>query len=121
MEWYAAHAIMYLEYTDGLPQEEYTVWENIFLVEAEDETKALKKSAILAASDEDIKGEHGTVEQGRPGRWLFAGIRKLVRCVDSPTRPDDGSEVTYSTYLVDSADEARALAAGEALTLKYLE
>ncbi|MEA5076299.1 MAG: DUF4288 domain-containing protein [Coriobacteriia bacterium] len=121
MEWYAAHAIMYLEYTDGLPQNEYTVWENVFLVEAEDEAKALDKSAILAGSDQDINGEHGTIEQGRPGRWLFAGIRKLVRCIDSPSRPDDGSEITYSTYLVGSAGAARALAAGETLTLEYLE
>jgi Domain of unknown function (DUF4288) len=46
MMWYAAHVIMYVVFKDG-QQGNYTVWENVFLVEGTDDRVALKKAEDL--------------------------------------------------------------------------
>lgn len=91
--WYTAHAVVVLRLKEGA-QDEFRVWENIFLVKAESEEEALKKAEIRSREDE---GEDGLTLDGQPAEFVFLGLRKLVRCVDGENRPTDGTEVTYNT------------------------
>jgi hypothetical protein len=50
--------------------------------------------------------------EGRPASWVFAGVRKLVKCDSDPEPPRHGTEVTYSEFSVDSLGTLRELAAG---------
>ncbi|MBE0416222.1 MAG: DUF4288 domain-containing protein [Coriobacteriia bacterium] len=121
MNWYAAHTVLFLEYTDGGPQDEYVMWENVYLVAADTDEQAQIRATEYARNDEDSDGSHGTVVEGRPARWVFAGIRKLIACVDSDSRPDDGTEVTYSTFSVQTQDELDAFVSGKPVQVSYLE
>jgi uncharacterized protein DUF4288 len=110
MTWYAAHVIMYVRFTDG-QQDSYPVWENVFLVESANEETARTRAEELGRGGEgDSTGSMKWA--GRPGSWVFAGVRKLVKCDSDPEPPRHGTEVTYSEFSVDSLDTLRELAAG---------
>jgi hypothetical protein len=121
MPWFAAHAVMYFKRKEG-PQEHFSVWENVLLVEARDGEDAMAKAEARAREDEgDSSGS--LVWGGHPARLVFAGIRKLLTVAHEAAGDviGHGDEVTYSEFEV--ADEAavRALAAGEEVSLKYVE
>jgi hypothetical protein len=104
MVWYAAHAIVYFQLTDG-PQEGFQVYENVFLVRADTPDGAWAKAREFARRDEG--DDRGSLRVGgRPARRVFGSIRKVVSV--SPEGPDgqlgDGDEVTYSEFVV--ADRA---------------
>jgi hypothetical protein len=108
--WYAAHVIMYVRFTDG-QQDSYPVWENVFLVESANEETARTRAQELGRGGEG--DSNGSMKwAGRPGSWVFAGVRKLVKCDSDPEPPRHGTEVTYSEFSVDSLDTLRELAAG---------
>jgi hypothetical protein len=110
MMWYAAHVIMYVVFKDG-QQGNYTVWENVFLVEGTDDRVALKKAEDLGRNAEG--DANGSMKwQGRPASWAFAGVRKVVKCDSDRDPPHDGTELTYSEFLVDNMNVLRELAGG---------
>lgn len=117
MAWYAAHAIMYVKFKDGL-QDKYPFWENIILIEAETDDEAFQKAEVRAREDEgDSQGTftHG----GRPASWVFAGIRRLVSCTDPLDQPADGTEITYLEMEVESEDCFTKLLKGEPVQVLY--
>ena len=104
MTWYAAHAIMYFQLTDG-PQDRFQVCENVFLVQANTPDEAGAKARVFARRDEG--DDRGSLRVGdRPARRVFGSIRKVVSVAHEG--PDgqlgDGDEVTYSEFVV--ADRA---------------
>lgn len=103
MTWYAAHAVMYFELTDG-PQDGFQVYENIFLVRAETSDAGFAKARELARRDEgDDSGS--LCVGGSPARRVFGGIRKLVSVLhENAGQLGDGDEITYSELVV--ADRA---------------
>ncbi len=102
MAWYAAHAIMYVKFKDGL-QDKYPCWENIILIEAKTADEAFQKAEARAREDEgDSQGTF--THQGRPASWVFAGIRRLVSCTDPLDQPTDGTEITYLEMEVERED-----------------
>ena len=54
----------------------------------------------------------------RPATWVFAGVRKLVRCDSDPEPPREGTEVTYSEIIVETLQAVQDLAAGRRVPLK---
>lgn len=93
MNWYAAHAIMYVKFKSQ-PQESYPFWENIILVEAASDEEAMMKATARAKENEgDSQGSFTWADH--PASWCFAGIRKLVACEDFNARPQHGTEITY--------------------------
>jgi len=48
---------------------------------------------------------------------LFAGVRKVVLCVDPDRRPGDGTEVSYTEMELRSEEAVRKLVAGEPLAV----
>jgi len=82
-------------------QKRFTVWENILLICARNATEALRRARKRAKEDEgDSKGT--LVWDGKPSRMVLGGIRRLIECEDPDTRPGDGTEVTYSEFVVES-------------------
>ena len=51
MAWFAAHAIIYFKIKDN-PQDVFTVWENVYLIQAESSELALSEALRLGTRDE---------------------------------------------------------------------
>jgi hypothetical protein len=100
MPWYAAHAIVYFQLTDG-PQDRFQVYENVFLVQAETPDEAWAKAREFARRDEG--DDRGSLRVGgRPARRVFGSIRKVMSVAhEGPAgQLGDGDEVTYSEFVV---------------------
>jgi len=117
MAWYAAHAIMYIKFKDGV-QDKYPFWENIILIEAETDDEAFEKAETRAREDEGDSQGSLTYEE-RPAKWVFAGIRRLVSCVDILEQPTDGTEITYLEMEVESEECFTKLLNGEPVKVLY--
>ena len=100
MKWYAAHAILYFQLKDG-SQDQFQVYENIFLVQAATPDEAFEKARVMAHREEgDSRGSLRV--GGRPATMVFGGIRKLISvCHERPgDELGDGDEITYSELVV---------------------
>ena len=89
MTWYAAHVIMYTVFREE-HQDSYPVWENVFIVESADQETA---RTIAEGLGRDGEGDSiGSMKwEGRPASWVFAGVRKLVKCDSDPGPPRHGN------------------------------
>ncbi len=119
MNWYAGHIVMCLELNHD-PQEAFMVYENVVLIGAESPEEAMRKAEAQGRSEEEGPDDSTTLD-GKPARWMFAGVRKVVSCLCYPDgeKPGDGDELTYNTYYLKSLDEVAKLARGESVTLEY--
>jgi hypothetical protein len=119
MPWFAASAIMFVEFKDGT-QDYYPVWENVLLIEAEDGAAALRSAERRAREDEgDSSGSFRW--DGRPAIWVFAGIRKVLT-VDHGREggpPSHGDEVTFTEFVLRNRASLDRLVAGDAVDLEY--
>jgi hypothetical protein len=111
MNWYAAHIIMFFKYRQGR-QRSFPVWENIVLVRARSADEAFAKAEQLGRDDEACEDESLTWA-GHPAKIVFAGVRKLVECVDPDQRPGNGTEVTYNEMHLPSEKAVYQLATGD--------
>ena len=119
MTWYSAHIILYLELREGA-QDHYLVWENIFLIGAGSNAESFEPAERLGRSADEDDDPTLTLD-GKPARWVFAGVRKLVECVDPTERPGDGTEVTYNELIANSIEDVKKLAGGEDVRITYLD
>ncbi|MDL2320838.1 DUF4288 domain-containing protein [Desulfosarcina sp. OttesenSCG-928-B08] len=128
MTWFAAHAIMYVQYKHE-KQGTYPVWENIYLIEAASDNEAYEKAQARGREDEGDSS--GTFEwDGKQATWIFAGIRKIIECRNSADqlihaplddRPGDGTEITYSELEVKNKEDLEKLINGDPVFLIYEE
>ncbi|GAC1541726.1 MAG: hypothetical protein NVS3B10_06250 [Polyangiales bacterium] len=121
MPWFSAHCVSYVKFDDG-EQDTYPVEENVLLIEAADPEAAA--SAARAIAEENYDGDEVDWD-GRPGVYVFAGVRKVVGCEDAasierpstaaaaPWRPGHGTELTYAYLELDGEEELAQLLAGE--------
>ena len=101
-------------------QDSFTVWENVFLVEAPSTDEAFEKAARLGRADEGNSG--GLTVDDRPATLTYAGIRKLVRVgYGADDKPEDGQEVTYSVFTVRDAKASARLVKGDSVAVRYEE
>lgn len=120
MAWYAAHAIVYFQLTDG-PQDGFQVYENVFLVQADTPDQAWDKAREFTRRDEGDSS--GSLRVGdRPARLVFGGIRKVVSVLHE--RADDqfgdGDEVTYSEFVLADRAALDKLIRAEEVELLYM-
>jgi hypothetical protein len=116
--WYAAHLILYVQFKNGR-QRKFPVWENIILIKAKSEEEAFAKAEQRGKEDE---GDDDTFKwEGKPARWVFAGVRKLTLCDDPERRPDDGTEVSYTEMEVDSEQAVAKLVGGQSVSVTYTD
>jgi hypothetical protein len=122
MPWFAAHAVMWFRFKDGV-QDYCPLWENILLIEAADFEEAERKAGDLAREEEGDSDGSLTCDD-RPVTCIFAGLRKVVTVShreSSEERPQNGDEVTYSRFEVSDEDTVRRFAAGETVKVEYVE
>lgn len=115
MGWYAAHVILYVRFK-GHPQDTYPVWENIVLIEANSDEEAHVKAERYGRIQEGDSS--GTFRwEGKPATWIYAGVRKVMKCVGFEAQPIDGTELTFSQMVVSSWPDLMELAAGGSVSL----
>ena len=79
MAWFAAHAIMYFKLKSGV-QDRFTIWENVYLIEAENSDQAWEKAEAWAKQKEG---------NGDGWGWLHRvcmNLRELVPMGRAPFR-----------------------------------
>jgi Domain of unknown function (DUF4288) len=120
--WYAAHVIMNVEFKDPADQTSYPLWENIVLVEADSDRAAWEQAERLGREDE-TDGTDNFRWNGRPARWKFAGVRKVIECRsdEQDDRPVHGAEVSYSQMSVPDKESLAKLVQGKAVEVLYEE
>lgn len=119
MAWFAAHAIMYFKLKVG-PQDSFTVWENIYLIDAADIDEAWEKATARARREEG-DDEGSLTLDGKPVELVFAGIRTISEV--SHQRDDnelgEGDELTYSEFQVSDENSIRDLLSGEEVSITF--
>lgn len=120
--WYCAHAIFYYSYPG---QSNFLMHENIYLIDAVDESEAMLKAGVIANEHEDLSEDGHLEVNGNKAQYRFAGIRKLIEVeLDSETasgKLHDGVEATYSILEVETMSEVKRFAAGEMLSVLFRE
>ena len=125
MPWYAAHIILYTKFLDNV-QDSFPVWENVVMIHAPTSDEAYAKAD--RKGQYEASGSDGYTYDGRPAVWVFAGIRNLNECIEDfdPEQQalggmeEDGTEVTYSSFIVDSEASLLRLVADRSLSLVYV-
>jgi hypothetical protein len=119
--WYAAHVIMYFKVKEGV-QDQFLVWENIWLVEAKSSEEAWEKAVQLGRAEEG--DDEGSLRwNDRPATCVFAGVRKVVECQSLSPEYElgDRTEITYSQLVVDSEEALAKLVNGDPVSVLYEE
>ncbi|HET9449528.1 MAG TPA: DUF4288 domain-containing protein [Aggregicoccus sp.] len=127
MTWYAVSAILYFRYKDVERQDEFYVWENVYLVHASGPEEAGRKAEALGRAEQTADPSMTLNE--RPAELVFGGIRKVISCAATISMPGsglveqvhDGMEATYSGFTVGSREALDALIAGDPVTVRYEE
>ncbi len=122
MTWYAASLLIAYERSvdEGGP---IRVEEQTYLIEADDELSA-RRLAIDIGLSEERSGSEGLSIGKAAVHARFAGIRRLVTTQNlvgnADEAPRHGCELTYSNYLVASAEDLKSLAQECDVDLTYL-
>jgi hypothetical protein len=127
MSWYAVSGILYFRLKGAFKQDDFFVWENIYLVNAATAAEARERGETLgkaeAASDEELSWKD------QPAELVYGGIRKVVACAPNPQTEEltdfeklhDGVEATYSGFTVRGEAALRELISGAPVAVVYEE
>jgi hypothetical protein len=128
MAWYAVSAVLYFKLREVPEQEEFFVWENVYLVNAAsfDEARGRGEAIGRAAGNEK---DDSLRWNGRPADLTFAGIRKVISCAPNVETTEslpaetihEGVEATYSCFTVHGKAALDELVSGAPVTLVYEE
>lgn len=119
MKWYIAHIIMLIKFQDS-NQDRFPVWENMVLLQASSEDEALDKARKIGIKNQSVTNSDFTWDN-MPAYFVFAGVRKLIDCINPEQCPNDGTEVSYSQFEVDSEESLNQLVSGESVFVQYVE
>lgn len=119
MSWYTAHLVTYFKLKNA-PQDSYTVWENIVLIEAVDEAEAMKKAEEFGKLYE-VEDKSLTVDD-QPAETVFAGVRKIgtVLLTGKDGNLESGDEVTFNWFVLPDKQSIIDLVKGEEVTVNIL-
>jgi hypothetical protein len=93
VSWYLSREIIYFEFADQTDQDEYQVWENLILINAQSPEEAYQKALKHGfASEEEV-----TID-GRKGWSKFRGLKTLVPVYEDI---EDGAEIEWLEYVVE--------------------
>lgn len=120
MHWYLAHTIFFVKLVEG-KQDEFPVWENVFLVRAKSSDVAFIKADRIAKKYEKSAKEMFYDE--KPAFMLYKGIRKLVGTENELLEVvlKDGEEITYSHFEVKTEKDVERLVNGEEVNILHIE
>jgi hypothetical protein len=121
---FCAHVIIWMKYEDG-NQNEYPIWENVYLIRAESEDGAWNKAECRGkeeCEDDDLEVD------GRPARWTYGGVRKLISVIEASFLEcsihescEDIIELTWNEFTVTDKESLDKLIAGEPVNIRYDE
>ena len=57
----------------------------------------------------------------RDARWVYIGLRKLLRCDFLDATPTHGTEITFSQFELSSRENLEKFVAGESVAVLYEE
>ncbi len=124
MVWYVASVILAVE-VEGIEQDEYPVFENFYLIEAENRTLAFANAEALGR--EEALANQGVTFKDRSARFKFIGIRK-IRSVYNPSplslnedRPTSGTELSHSYFELKCKSDLDKFASGKSVTVQYVD
>jgi hypothetical protein len=123
--YYIAHVIIWVRFKDG-NQDEYPVWENIYIIKADSDKEAWEKAEregrIYPSSDDDL-----TVD-GRPAEWIFGGVRKVIHSISGSSinvqidlMQENIAELTWNEFTVPDKETLDKLISGEPVNIRYDE
>jgi len=113
---FAAHIVMAVRYRDGV-QDSFPCYENVVLVCADTSDDALEQASQIGREEAKIEGDDFSWD-GRPARWEFVGVRKLIECRTPGSVENSvshGTELTYSQVTLDSEAALTRFANGDAV------
>lgn len=123
--WFCAHVIIWQQYKDGI-QDDYGIWENIYLVKADTAEEAWQKAECKGI--EITEHDDGLEINGRPARWVYGGVRKLITAIDSSFFEckihevmENIIELTWNEYTVPDKQSLDKLIAGDSVNVNYEE
>lgn len=105
--WYLAYEILYFEYADVTLQDDYLVWENLRLINAETPEIAYEK-AIRYGKDSEEELE---INESK-GYCKFLGLKKLIPIYEDF---EDGAEIEWKEYEVSKSKLAGLIVPKEEL------
>lgn len=124
--WYAAHVVMYFRVRGAQEPGEYPVWENIVLFKAASFEHARSKAETFGRA-EAVADESSTWNEV-PVEACFGGVRKVLRCSvpvtskqDECFEIEDGTEASFTQFVVHGRGALDALIRGDAVDLRYEE
>ncbi len=107
--WYAAHLVQYAKALEG-GQDRFPVWENILLIAATDVEEVFETA--LELGPELYAGSGEWIFEGQKMDWVFAGVRKVVECLEplgrGPSHPAEirsGVEATYYQFIIEDEED----------------
>lgn len=123
MTWYVASVIMSIKRVHGA-QNGIPVYENFVLIEGNSPDEALQKAILLGKQEEQCNDD--MTLDNEPAKMVFEGIRKIVN-ISNPEHlsldqecPVNGTELTYSEYLLDDEIQLKCLVTGKEVSIRYL-
>jgi hypothetical protein len=114
MSWYAAHIVQVFRLTQH-EQKAWSAWENIVLIEADSSEQAWERAKEYGR--QDTPDDESWTLGGKPAVLEFAGVRKVVECVDPDERPGDGTEVSYTDLEFSSREDLDRFVRGDDVTV----
>lgn len=121
--WYTAHAVLVALFKSG-SQNQFPVWENIYLIWARSDRDAFSKAEKKAKAEQgDSSGSFKW--NGRPAEWKYKGIRQLTKCELRSTKnlaiEHESIEISHNEFILVGTKTLSGFCRGDQLKLKALE
>ncbi len=123
--WYAAHVITSFR-QKNTKRKWINLWETIYLVNGKTPSQARKKAEKIGKDEAKAGSAHLTID-GKPGKMVFEGIRKLMEVMNSypmemsEERPNDGTDLTHLELGVRDEKELKKLVSGKQVSVEYYD
>lgn len=123
--YYIAHVIIWVRYKDG-NQDDYPVWENVYLIKADTNEeaweKAEKEGRSYPSSNDDLTFDD------RPAEWIYGGVRKVIHSISGDSinvqidlMHEDVAELTWNEFTLPDKESLDKLIAGKPVSIRYDE
>jgi hypothetical protein len=124
MTWFAASVLFAFDNLKG-PQRRWYVWEDVVLIEASSRKEVMAKARAYGKAT--TRSDDALNMGGHLATMRFVGVRKVLT-ISNPTHMDidqsdhppvDGTEITFTEFLVESRGDLKKLIDGKEVSVIY--